>query len=132
VLRHFFSDEELINLSGQIDSQQPSLLEYYPLLSQGDRFPINDPNLTPKLEPRPTNSVQFLHGLLESMARIEALGYQKLQQLGADKLIQVYTAGGGAKNLTWSKIRQRYLQVPVTSAINTEAAYGTALLTLNH
>ncbi|AFZ37337.1 Carbohydrate kinase, FGGY [Stanieria cyanosphaera PCC 7437] len=131
VLRHFFSDEELINLSQKIDSQQPSLLEYYPLLSQGDRFPINDPNLEPKLQPRPSNRVEFLHGLLESMARIEALGYQKLQQLGADKLTQVYTAGGGAKNLTWSKIRQRYLQVPVTSAINTEAAYGTALLALN-
>ncbi|BAU64571.1 carbohydrate kinase FGGY [Stanieria sp. NIES-3757] len=132
VLRHFFSDEELINLSEQIDPQQPSLLEYYPLLSKGDRFPINDPNLEPKLEPRPSNPVDFLHGLLESMARIEALGYQKLQQLGADKLTQVYTAGGGAKNSTWSTIRQRYLQVPVTSAINTEAAYGTALLTLNH
>lgn len=131
VLRHFFSDEELVNLSGQIDPTQPSLLEYYPLLSKGDRFPINDPNLEPKLEPRPSHPVEFLHGLLESMARIEALGYQKLQQLGADKLTQVYTAGGGAKNLTWNKIRQRYLQVPLTSAINTEAAYGTALLTLN-
>ena len=128
VLRHFFSDRELIELSKQIEPQQESPLNYYPLLKPGDRFPINDPNLSPQLEPRPANSVDFLHGLLESIARIEALGYQRLQELGASKLTQVYTAGGGAKNNTWQKIRQRCLQVPVMSANNTEAAYGTALL----
>ena len=128
VLRHFFSDRELVELSRQIDPQQESPLNYYPLLKPGDRFPINDPNLSPQLEPRPANSADFLHGLLESIARIEALGYKRLQQLGASKLTQVYTAGGGAKNIAWQEIRQRCLQVPVISANNTEAAYGTALL----
>lgn len=56
------------------------------------------------------------------------MGYKKLQNLGADKLTHVYTAGGGAKNPVWGKIRQRYLKVPVGIASNTEAAYGTALL----
>ena len=131
VLRHFFSDRELVEMSRQINPQQESPLHYYPLLKPGDRFPINDPNLLPKLEPRPTNNPEFLHGLLESIARIEALGYQRLQKLGATQLTQVYTAGGGAKNNTWQTIRQRCLQVPVISAIQTEAAYGTALLAKN-
>jgi xylulokinase len=96
----------------------------------GERFPINDPNLTPRLTPRPDNPVEFLHGLLESIARIETQGYELLQKLGADNLTQVYTAGGGAKNPTWTAIRQRNLQVPVISSINTEAAYGTALLAM--
>ena len=128
VLRHFFSGRELVELSRQINPQQESLLDYYPLLKPGDRFPINDPNLSPQLEPRPQNSLDFLHGLLESIARIETLGYQRLQELGASKLTQVYTAGGGARNNTWQQIRQRRLKVPVTSAKKTEAAYGTALL----
>ena len=63
------------------------------------------------------------------MARIEALGYEKLQELGASKLIRVYTAGGGAKNPIWSQIRQRHLGVPVVKSPYSEAAYGTALLT---
>ncbi len=129
VLRHFFTDTELVNLSAQIDPNISSKLEYYPLLKEGERFPINDPNLLPKLEPRPDNPATFLHGLLESMARIEALGYKKLQELGANPLTQVYTAGGGAKNPVWSKIRQRCLAAPVTKPKYTEAAYGTALLT---
>lgn len=128
VLKHFFTDEELVTLSPQIDPNQANPLEYYPLLKKGDRFPINDPDLLPQLEPRPDDPVEFLHGLLESMARIEALGYQRLQELGASKLTRVYRAGGGAKNTVWNLISQRQLKVPVISAKYTEAAYGSALL----
>ena len=128
VLRHFFSDDELARLSEQINPQQVSTLDYYPLLKPGDRFPINNPQLPPKLTPRPDDPVQFLHGLLESMARIEAQGYRLLQNLGATALTQVYTAGGGAKNATWSRIRDRCLGVPVQASAQTAAAYGTALL----
>ena len=128
VLRHFFTDEELVSLSQQIDPNRVSPLEYYPLLTKGERFPLNNPDLLPKLEPRPDDPVEFLHGLLESMTRIEALGYKKLQELGASKLNYVYRAGGGAKNPVWNSICQRQLQVPVKSAKYTEAAYGSALL----
>ncbi|MBW4682669.1 MAG: FGGY-family carbohydrate kinase [Microcoleus vaginatus WJT46-NPBG5] len=130
VLRQFFTDTELETLSRQIDAEQESPLDYYPLTKAGDRFPINDPNLPPRLEPRPDNPVEFLHGLLESMARIEAQAYQLLQELGATKLTRVYTAGGGAKNPVWSAIRERLLKVPVGVPVHTEAAYGTALLAM--
>jgi xylulokinase len=128
ILREFFTNAELENLSREIDATKTSDLDYYPLLKPGDRFPINDPNLAPRLTPRPDNPREFLHGLLESLARIETRGYQLLQNLGADKLQLVYTAGGGAANSTWTAIRQRCLKVPVAASVNTEAAYGTALL----
>lgn len=130
VLKYFFTDAELVSLSQEIDVSKASELDYYPLLKEGDRFPINDPHLPPRLEPRPYDPKEFLHGLLESMARIEARGYELLQQLGADKLNYVYTAGGGAANSTWTTIRSRYLEVPVVASNNTEAAYGTALLAM--
>jgi sugar (pentulose or hexulose) kinase len=130
VLRKFFSETELVSLSREIDPAQVSPLDYYPLLQPGDRFPINDPELLPRLAPRPDNKKEFLHGLLESMARIEFQGYKLLQQLGSDQLTHVYTAGGGAVNLTWTAIRQRYLKVPMIPTLNTEAAYGTALLAM--
>jgi D-ribulokinase len=130
IFKHFFSAAELDNLSQQINPNKESLLNYYPLQKKGERFPINDPNLKPCLEPRPDSNVDFLHGLLASLARIESQGYKLLQQLGSDSLNRVYTAGGGATNNTWTAIRQNYLQVPVFSSNHTEAAYGTALLTL--
>ncbi|MBG1260724.1 FGGY-family carbohydrate kinase [Nostoc commune] len=128
VLKQFFTNAELESLSREIDASIASELYYYPLLKVGDRFPINDPNLAPRLSPRPDNPVEFLHGLLESIARIEGRGYELLQQMGADKLSRVYTAGGGAANETWTAIRARHLQVPVLASVYTEAAYGTALL----
>lgn len=130
VLRHFFRDEALAELSRHINPLQASPLQYYPLLEPGERFPINDPQLLPNLQPRPDNPVEFLHGLLESIARIEAQGYQLLLQLGATQIKQIYSSGGGAKNLTWTQIRQRLLQVPIAPAQHTAAAYGTALLAI--
>ncbi|MBE9008929.1 FGGY-family carbohydrate kinase [Pseudanabaenaceae cyanobacterium LEGE 13415] len=129
VLKHFFTSDELREFSDRIPSSE-SPLDYYPLLQPGDRFPINDPSLAPRLEPRPSDRVEFLHGLLKSMARIEAQGYGLLESFGATPLKRVLTAGGGAKNEAWTAMRQRHLRVPVMSAIQTEAAYGTALLAM--
>lgn len=128
VLRKFFTDTELTQLSPQIQVEQESPLNYYPLLTPGERFPVNDPQLPPCLQPRPENPVEFLHGLLESLARIEAQGYTLLQQPGATRLTQVYSAGGGAKNSTWTQIRSRHLKVPLVPPIHTAAAYGAACL----
>lgn len=128
VLRQFFSDQELQELSDRINPDIPSPLDYYPLPKIGDRFPINDPNLAPRLDPRPEDPVEFLHGLLESMARIEAQGYKLLQELGASPIQQIYTAGGGAQNPVWTKIRDRHLNISLQKSIQTEAAYGAALL----
>jgi sugar (pentulose or hexulose) kinase len=128
VLRQFFDDRQLTQLSAQIDPTVASPLDYLPLPRAGERFPVNDPSLAPRLSPRPADDADFLHGLLESLARIEARGYGLLAELGATPLRRVETAGGGARNPAWTDIRQRLLGVPVRRAAHTEAAYGAALL----
>ena len=128
VLKHFFIPPELERLSELFDPSQASALDYYPLLQPGERFPLNDPQLKPRLSPRPPDDAVFLQGLLESLGRIEALGYQKLQQLGATPVTEIFTAGGGANNLPWQKIRERLIGVPVAKSPQSEAAYGTACL----
>ena len=128
VLRQYFSDAALAQLSARIDPTRPSGLDYYPLPAPGERFPLNDPALAPRMSPRPEDDARFLHGLLEGMAAIEALGYRKLAALGATPLKRVLTAGGGARNRIWAMIRQQALQVPVGAAIHGEAAFGSAML----
>jgi sugar (pentulose or hexulose) kinase len=103
-------------------------LNYYPLPAPGERFPVNDPAMVPRLTPRPDDDVLYLQGLLESLARIEAQGYRLLEQLGASALREVFTAGGGAGNTAWTTIRAHQLGVPVCVATHTEAAYGAARL----
>ncbi|MBN8780765.1 FGGY-family carbohydrate kinase [Thiobacillus sp.] len=128
VLRQFFDDRQLAALSEQIDPAVASPLDYLPLPRTGERFPVNDPQLAPRLAPRPPDDAEFLHGLLESLARIEAEGYGLLATLGATPVSRVQTAGGGARNAVWARIRQRRLGLPVTRAAHIEAAYGAARL----
>ena len=132
MLRHYFSDEQLAALSARIDPRLDSPLDYYPLPKVGERFPINDAQLKPRLTPRPSDDADFLHGLLQGLARIEAAGYAKLEQLGAAPLKRVMTNGGGAKNAAWQLMRARILGIPVETCGHAEAAYGAALLTCSH
>ncbi len=127
-LRQFFSDTQLTELSARIDPMIDSPLDYYPLTKNGERFPINNAQLEPRMKPRPGNDIEFLHGLLQGLANIEAAGYRKLAELGAPKLRRVITTGGGAKNEVWRKMRERLLHVPVEQAMHCEAAFGSALL----
>lgn len=128
VLKSFFDAQTLQGLSRRINPAEPSGLDYYPLLQPGERFPVNDPALQPRLAPRPPDDMRFLQGLLEGMARIEAQGYHLLQTLGATPLRRVLSSGGGAGNTAWTAIRARLLEVPVRAAAQGEAAFGAALL----
>ena len=128
VLRQYFSDHKIGELSQHVDPTANSPLDYYPLPRPGERFPINDPTLAPRLTPRPADDGRFLHGLLQGLSRIEAAGYTKLAELGASPLKSVTTVGGGAKNKVWGEIRKRLLDVPLSVAEYTESAFGAALL----
>lgn len=130
VLRQFFDDARLCRLSRGIDPNRASGLDYYPLPAPGERFPIADPTLAPRLRPRPMDDARFLHGLLEGIARIERDGYARLAELGGPSPQRVLTTGGGANNPVWNRIRQRMLGVPVITAKHQDAAYGAALLAL--
>ncbi|KAA6184366.1 FGGY-family carbohydrate kinase [Thiohalocapsa marina] len=130
VLRHYFADERIQALSARIDPDTASGLDYYPLTAAGERFPFADPHRAPRLAPRPPDDARFLQGLLEGIARIEQMGYQRLAELGAPMPRRILTTGGGARNHTWLRMRQRLLGVPVVVATEQDAAVGAALLAL--
>lgn len=128
VLAHYFSNEELQALTPALQPDSPTGLDYYPLLKPGERFPFNDPHLSPRLEPRPEEAVLFLQGMLEGMARVETLAYRQLMLLGAPALKSVRTVGGGANNPAWTEIRRQGLQVPMQPVASEAAASGAARL----
>lgn len=128
VLRAHFSDAEMARLEGDVDPRRPTGLDYYPLLRPGERFPVNDPRLQPRIAPAPGERAVFFQGLLEGIAAIEAAGYHRLTALGGAPLRRVVTTGGGARNAPWRHIRQGMLGVPVHTATHHQAAYGAALL----
>lgn len=128
VLKAHFSDDQLQTLSQAIDPAQSAGLDFYPLLDAGERFPVNNPDLAPRLNPRPEDDVAFLQAMLEGMARIEATCYRKIEALGAGYPETVYTAGGGSANSAWTEIRSRALGLEIAVSKHTEASIGAARL----
>jgi len=130
VLRHYFSDEKILELTKELQPEINTGLNYYPLLKKGERFPVNDANLSPRLTPKAKTDLLLFQGILEGIADIERTGYQLLKKLGAPYPKEVKTNGGGARNIKWQSIREQTLGTTVTKATHTEAAYGAALLAL--
>ena len=128
VLRQFFDDGQIAELSRQIDPSGSSGLELRPLPGRGERFPVDDPLLEPVLTPRPVSDSRYLQALLEGLARVEQQGWQRLEELGAPPVQRVITLGGGARNPQWRAIRQRLLQRPVLNRPGRSAAQGMARL----
>jgi len=130
VLRQFFNDQQLKELSRQIDPSRPSGLHYVPLPAPGERFPIENPDLQPILEPRPISDALFLQGMLEGLSKLEQQGWQRLQELGASPIKRVLTVGGGACNPQWRNLRELALGIPVLNLPNASAATAMAFLAL--
>jgi sugar (pentulose or hexulose) kinase len=130
VIRALIGDDRLQELTARLRPDQPTGLDYYPLLKPGERFPINDPEYSPRLTPRPADDAEFFQAILEGMTAIEKLGYARLQALGAPQLKSVRTVGGGTANPVWTSMRQAALQVDFLPARSVEAAVGSALLVL--
>lgn len=128
VLRHYFSDDALLTLSHTIDPSRPTGLDYYPLLEPGERFPVNDPVLAPRVSPRPDDDALFLQGLLEGMARIEAECYRMIEAHGGGYPTRILSVGGGAQNPVFNEIRARALGIAPLTAERSEAAIGAAMI----
>jgi hypothetical protein len=103
-----FTDDDLSRLSEMINPNIDSGFSYYPLTSPGERFPTNDPQFPPVLDPKPmiiknyddsnegdgifTDTEwrkQYLWGILEGIAKIEKDGYAAFKELGASPLTEV-------------------------------------------
>lgn len=128
VLRQYFSEEQMSEMTPLLTPDQPTDLEYYPLPDIGERFPLADPDKEPRLEPLPGDSVTFFQGILEGIARIEAQGYQLLAELGAPTVTAIWTTGSGSRNPAWNRIRERQLGIRLQKPRSEHAAYGAALL----
>ncbi len=131
VLLEYFTVEQLEALTPTLDAATPTGLDYYPLVTPGERFPRNDPALAPRLSPRPADDARFLQGMLEGIAAIEAAGYARLRELGAPSPRRILTVGGGARNPAWTATRRRALPgIPFETPRSDQACHGAAMLAL--
>ena len=141
-----FSNEELVELSKEMNVMEDSPLKYYPLTKKGERFPIADGSKEPILTPKPESRAEYLKGILQGISSVEKQAFEVLGLLGANPSYpdMVWTCGGGSNNPAWIQMRQRLLQnrpdgeatandneevrVKVMKANDSEASFGAAVL----
>ena len=111
-----------------IDRATASGLDYDPLLTPGERFPVMNAELPPHLDPRAAYEGSLVQGMLESTAGIDALDYRRLDELGALPLAFVRRVGRGAGTRLWTAMRVGRLGVPLVPAASVHAAVGAARL----
>jgi D-ribulokinase len=128
VLAKYFTTKQIVQYTERIDPHVATGLDYYPLPKAGERFPVNDPEMQPRLLPRPAEDYLYFQAMLEGIAAVEALGYRRLAELGASPLRSIRSAGGGAANPKWSAIRLKALGVPGLPSASEHAAMGVARL----
>ena len=127
-LLKFFSAAQMAELEPRMRIDRPTGFGYYPLQGVGERFPTYDPAMVSRVTPRPASDADFLQGLLEGIAEVEATAYRRMAELGGPRLSQVFTVGGGARNRSWGWMRERILGVPLREPASTDAASGAARL----
>lgn len=149
VLTESFSITEITALINTIRTSNLNLPQteqsrYYPLTKIGERFPIADSNLQPKMPTKPTQKIdikapsiahqRYFLGLIHGLIQIEKLAYEKLQALGCRPLKQIYAVGGGVQNKLWMTLRaerlqsNRDLKLKLSSPESREAAFGVTRL----
>ena len=131
ILKELFSDR-IEELSKDIDPNNLLNLNYYPLAQKGERFPFNDPNKLPILEPRPNSEIKFFQAVLEGITNVEKLSYEKILEIGGKYPKTIFTIGGGGKNLKWNEIRKKILGVKLNKPLSNDASFGSALIALGN
>ena len=127
ILKNLFKDK-IDFFSTQLNTSTLTGLKYYPLVKKGERFPFNDPDKKPILEPRPKSDIIFFQAVLEGISNVEKLCYERLKEIGGGYPNEIYTVGGGANNISWNKIRTKILNIDLATPLSTQASFGSALI----
>ena len=121
--------------------------DYYPLSAVGERFPISDATLKPKMPEKPKSPLvihanspndranlkahqNYFLNLIKGLVYIEDLAYKRLTQVSGQTVKRLYSVGGGEKNRLWQQCRtvQFTRQFNLKTAHSLDAAYGVTKL----
>ena len=123
-----FPEADLADLDRGATARGPAQAVCYPLSGQGERFPFAAPDATEIWTARPADALETYRAVLEGVAFVERLGYERLAALGAKAIPPLGTAGGGSRSPLWSAIRSTVLGVPVVRSPSADTAFGACVL----
>jgi sugar (pentulose or hexulose) kinase len=123
-----FADRDLAALDAAAARHGPAGVVVYPLVGQGERFPFAAPDAEAFSLGSAADEVGRYRALLEGVAFVERLGYDRLADLGAPADPPIAASGGGSGSGVWNRIRATVLGVPVMATPSATTALGACIL----
>jgi sugar (pentulose or hexulose) kinase len=123
-----FGKEELATLDRQAGAHGPASSACYPLTRTGERFPFVATDAHGLWTAPAAGVVDEYRAVLEGVAFVERLGYERLGQLGAPFTGPLRSAGGGSRSDVWTAIRATVLGVAITRPASANTSFGACVL----
>jgi sugar (pentulose or hexulose) kinase len=124
-----FGVADLGDLDRRAAARGPATVACYPLVRRGERFPCASIEAEELWTGPPDGPVDAYRAVLEGVAFVERLGYERLAALGAAATPPLRTAGGGSRSRVWSTIRATVLGRPVVDCPSgADTAFGACIL----
>lgn len=123
-----FPDGDLKALDEAASRHGPAGCVAYPLLGRGERFPFTAPQAEGFMLGQPADEIDRYRAVLEGLAFVERLGYERLRELGASPRGSIVSAGGGSRSAVWNTIRATVLGRPLLAKPGASTALGACIL----
>ncbi|SDU57850.1 FGGY-family carbohydrate kinase [Jiangella alkaliphila] len=124
-----FADDDLDALAAEAGRRfEPAGAVVYPLTARGERFPFVRPDAT-RFELGTTSSrAERYAAVVQGVAYVERLCFERLAELGADVGGEVSITGGATRSAYWNQLRADVLGRPLVLPSTPEPAFGMAVL----
>lgn len=123
-----FAKEELAALDRRATARGPASIACYPLVGNGERFPFAAAGAEELWTGPAADQADTYRAVLEGVAFVERLGYERLADLGAPLTGPLRSAGAGSRSDVWTAIRATVLGVPIVRPAAADTAFGACLL----
>jgi sugar (pentulose or hexulose) kinase len=123
-----FAGRDLAALDAGAARHGPARAVTYPLPGRGERFPFAAPGAEGFWLGEPGSDIERYRAILEGVAFVERLGYERLAALGAAPAGRVMAAGNGSRSRPWNQIRAAVLGVPLVAVPQATTALGACIL----
>jgi sugar (pentulose or hexulose) kinase len=128
VLPATFPGRDLDDLGERAAAHERTTVLAYPLVSRGERFPFAAPDAEPFMLGSPADEGEHAAALMQGLALVERLCFERLARLGAPADGELTLTGGATRNAAWCQLRADALGRAVRLPEHSESAFGMAIL----
>lgn len=123
-----FPEAGLAGMDLRAAERGPAKAVIYPLVGRGERFPFSAPRAESFTLGTPEDEVERYRAILDGVAFVERLGYDRLRALGAEPAGTLSTTGQGSGSVVWNRIRATVLNTPLEAKPQAGTALGACIL----